>query len=171
MSTFPECVLLGDIGGTNARLALATDSVLGPITSFEVSRFARFTDVVDLFLREDRHRSRLRHALFSIAAPIHGERCLLTNSPWVIDAIELRATFGHKAITNTRTAGALAELEQKLHGKSKKWSSRSRLTLHDPVSDPEQDFSNFNAQDACSQVPIGNMTQLAATGLRDESAN
>ena len=73
--------------------------------------------------------------------------------------------------TNVRTANALAELEQKLHGKSKKWSSRSRLTLHDPVSDPEQDFSNFNAQDACSQVPIGNMTQLAATGLRDESAN
>jgi glucokinase len=94
MSTFPECVLLGDIGGTNARLAVATDSVLGPVTSFEVSRFARFTDVVGLFLREDRHRSRLRHALFSIAAPVHGERSVLTNSPWVIDAIELQATFG-----------------------------------------------------------------------------
>jgi glucokinase len=94
MSTLPECVLLGDIGGTNARLAVATDSVLGPVTSFEVSRFARFTDVVDLFLREDRHRGRLRHALFSIAAPIHGERSVLTNSPWVIDAIELQATFG-----------------------------------------------------------------------------
>ena len=94
MSTFSERVLLGDIGGTNARLALATDLVLGPITSFEVSRFSRFTDVVDLFLREDRHRSGLRHALFSIAAPIHGERCVLTNSPWVIDVIELRAAFG-----------------------------------------------------------------------------
>jgi glucokinase len=94
MSTFPECVLLGDIGGTNARLALATGSVLGPITSFEVSRFARFIDVVDLFLREERHQSRLRHALFSIAAPIHGECCVLTNFPWVIDAIELQATFG-----------------------------------------------------------------------------
>jgi glucokinase len=94
MSTFPECVLLGDIGGTNARLALATESVLGPVTSFEVNRFARFTDVVDLFLKEDCDRSRLRHALFAIAAPIHGERCVLTNSPWVIDAIELQATFG-----------------------------------------------------------------------------
>jgi glucokinase len=106
MSTFPECVLLGDIGGTNARLALATDSVLGPITSFEVSRFSRFTDVVDLFLREDRHRSRLRHALFSIAAPIHGERCVLTNSPWVIDAIELQATFGLRSQLNDFAAVA-----------------------------------------------------------------
>jgi glucokinase len=87
-------VLLGEIGGTNARLALATESVLGPVTSFEVNRFARFTDVVDLFLKRDRDRSRLRHALFAIAAPIHGERCVLTNSPWVIDAIELQSTFG-----------------------------------------------------------------------------
>jgi glucokinase len=87
MSTFPECVLLGDVGGTNARLALAKQSVLGPITSFEVNRFARFTDLVDLFLKKDCDRSRLRHALFAIAAPIHGERCALTNSPWVIDAV------------------------------------------------------------------------------------
>jgi glucokinase len=94
MSTFPECVLLGDIGGTNARLALATESCLGPVTSFEVNRFARFTDVVDLFLRKDRDRSQLRHAFFAIAAPIHSDRCVLTNSPWVIDVIELETTFG-----------------------------------------------------------------------------
>jgi glucokinase len=94
MSNFPECVLLGDIGGTNARLALATKSALGRVTTFEVNRFAQFKDVVDLFLRDDCNRNRLRHALFAIAAPIHGERCVLTNSPWVIDAFELQSTFG-----------------------------------------------------------------------------
>src|SRR5215472_1813593 len=98
MSTFPECVLLGDIGGTNARLALATKSVLGPVTSFEVNRFERFTHVVELFLKQDRDRNRLRHALFAIAPPIHGERCVLTNSHWVIDAIELQATFGLQSV-------------------------------------------------------------------------
>jgi glucokinase len=92
MSTFPECVLLGDIGATNARFALATES--GPVTTFEVNRFARFTDVVNLFLRDHSDRSRLRHALFAIAAPIDGERCVLTNSPWVIEAAELQAIFG-----------------------------------------------------------------------------
>jgi glucokinase len=97
MSTFPECVLLGDIGATNARFALATETVLGPVTTFEVNRFARFTDVVDLFLRDHRDRSRLRHALFAIAAPIDGERCVLTNSPWVIEAAELQAIFGLQA--------------------------------------------------------------------------
>ena len=97
MSTFPECVLLGDIGATNARFALATESVIGPVTTFEVNRFARFTDVVNLFLRDHRDRSRLRHALFAIAAPIDGERCVLTNSPWVIEAAELQAIFGLQA--------------------------------------------------------------------------
>jgi len=97
MSTFPECVLLGDIGATNARFALATESVLGPVTTFEVNRFARFTDVVNLFLRDHSDRSRLRHALFAIAAPIDGERCVLTNSPWVIEAAELQAIFGLQA--------------------------------------------------------------------------
>ena len=94
MSTFPECVLLGDIGATNARFALATESLIGPVTTFEVNRFARFTDVVNLFLRDHSDRSRLRHALFAIAAPIDGERCVLTNSPWVIEAAELQAIFG-----------------------------------------------------------------------------
>ena len=64
MSTFPESVLLGDIGATNARLALATETVLGPITTFEVNRFARFPDVVNVFLRDHSGRSRLSHALF-----------------------------------------------------------------------------------------------------------
>ena len=97
MSTFPECVLLGDIGATNARFALATELVIGPVTTFEVNRFARFTDVVNLFLRDHSDRSRLRHALFAIAAPIDGERCVLTNSPWVIEAAELQAIFGLQA--------------------------------------------------------------------------
>ena len=97
MSTFPERVLLGDIGATNARFALATESALGPVTTFEVNRFARFTDVVNVFLRAHRDRRRLSHALFAIAAPIDGRRCVPTNSPWVIEAAELQASFGFQS--------------------------------------------------------------------------
>jgi len=97
MSTFRECVLLGDIGATNARFALATESALGPVTTFEVNRFARFTDVVNVFLRAHRDRRRLSHALFAIAAPIDGRRCVPTNSPWVIEAAELQASFGFQS--------------------------------------------------------------------------
>ena len=97
MSSFRECVLLGDIGATNARFALATESALGPVTTFEVNRFARFTDVVNVFLRAHRDRRRLSHALFAIAAPIDGRRCVPTNSPWVIEAAELQASFGFQS--------------------------------------------------------------------------
>ena len=97
MSTFPERVLLGDIGATNARFALATESILGPVTTFEVNRFARFTDVVNVFLRDHSDCSRLSHALFAIAAPIDSRRCVLTNSPWVIEAAELQASFGFQS--------------------------------------------------------------------------
>jgi glucokinase len=94
MSVSPECVLLGDIGATNARLAIVTGSSLGPITNFEIARFPRFTDLVDLFLRDPRIGCQLSRALFAIAAPINGERSRLTNAQWVIDTAELRSLFG-----------------------------------------------------------------------------
>lgn len=88
-----ECVLLGDIGATNARLALLTGSALGPVTSFEVTRFARFADVIDLFLKDHCGQCHPKRALFAIAAPVDGERSALTNSQWVIDAAELQTSF------------------------------------------------------------------------------
>jgi len=93
MSGFAECVLLGDIGATNARFALVRDSSVGPITTFEVARFARFTDAVEFFLKERPARSQVRLAFFAIAAPIEGKRSTLTNCPWVIDTDELDKTL------------------------------------------------------------------------------
>src|SRR5262245_49628059 len=58
MGSSPEYALLGDIGATNARLALLSKGLLGPIERFTVAEFARFTDLVDAFLeRHCRHVS------------------------------------------------------------------------------------------------------------------
>jgi glucokinase len=43
--------LLGDIGATNARFALLANGVLGAVSTFEVAKFARFADVVAIYLR------------------------------------------------------------------------------------------------------------------------
>jgi glucokinase len=43
-------VLLGDIGATNAKLALLSNGVLGQISWFSVSEFSRFSDVISAFL-------------------------------------------------------------------------------------------------------------------------
>jgi len=50
MSISPECVLLGDIGATNARFALLANGVLGAVSNFEVAKFARFADVIAIYL-------------------------------------------------------------------------------------------------------------------------
>ena len=86
--------MLGDIGATNARFALLANGVLGAVRSFEVAEFALFTDVVAIFLKDRCRGLRVKQALLAIAGPVKSERSVLTNCSWVIDTIELRATFG-----------------------------------------------------------------------------
>ena len=109
MSISSECILLGDIGATNARFALFANGVLGAVTSFEVAKFARFADVIAIFLKDRCREFRVKRALLAIAGPVKGERSVLTNSSWVIDTPELRATFKLEArIFNDFEAVALS---------------------------------------------------------------
>ena len=89
-----EHVLLGDIGATNARLAILSDGVLGPIKYFSVAEFPRFADVVNAFLAGDRRSAAVRQAALAVAGPVDQDRCVLTNCPWTIDARELSTEFG-----------------------------------------------------------------------------
>jgi glucokinase len=87
-------VLLGDIGATNARFALLSEGVLGPVSNFTVANFPNFTDAVDAFLDGD-YRSRTGHeAVLAIAGPVNAGRCILTNCSWIIDQHELCRAFG-----------------------------------------------------------------------------
>src|ERR1700730_3204788 len=88
-----EQTLLGDIGATNARFSLLANDALGPVTEFEVARYARFPDVVAAFLNMHRDQAPLTHALLAVAGPVENGRCKLTNCSWIIDGDELRATF------------------------------------------------------------------------------
>jgi glucokinase len=109
MSISSECILLGDIGATNARFALFANGVVGAVTSFEVAKFARFADVIAIFLKDRCREFRVKRALLAIAGPVKGERSVLTNSSWVIDTPELRATFKLEArIFNDFEAVALS---------------------------------------------------------------
>ncbi len=94
MGSSPEHMLLGDIGATNARLALLSDGVLGPIDLFTVAEFARFIDAVDVFLQRRGRHIPVQEALLAVAGPVTEDRCVLTNCPWTIDGPELRARFG-----------------------------------------------------------------------------
>ena len=89
-----EQTLLGDIGATNARLSLLANGRLGAVTTFEVARYASFPDVVTAFLNTHRDQVPVTRALLAVAGPVEGGRSKLTNCSWIIDADELRRTFG-----------------------------------------------------------------------------
>jgi glucokinase len=102
-------VLLGDIGATNARLALLTNGVLSPIKSFDVASFARFADAAAIFLKGHCQQIENTKAILAVAGPIEGQRSTLTNCSWIIDARELYETFGLQArIVNDFEAVALS---------------------------------------------------------------
>lgn len=86
-------VLLGDIGGTHSRLELLAgqDGKLRTLheRTYRSERFATFDALVDDFLLpEDVKRSaaRVDAACFSVAGPVEGHACTLTNLDWVMDA-------------------------------------------------------------------------------------
>jgi glucokinase len=89
--------LLGDIGATNARFALLASGTVGAVKSFDVAKFTRFDGAVAAFLQDHGQQSQLDRALFAVAGPVEGNRCVLTNRSWVVDAREFHETFGLEA--------------------------------------------------------------------------
>jgi glucokinase len=85
--------LLGDIGATNARFALLTNGALGPVNCLDVAEFARFADATAAFLKDHCQKIEITNVVLAVAGPIKGERCVLTNCSWVVDARELYSTF------------------------------------------------------------------------------
>jgi len=89
-----ERTVLGDVGGTNVRFAVLTGDVLGPIEHMAVCDHARFDDALAAFLAHQTDRAAIRRAIFGVAGVVEGDRCTLTNNPWVVDTAELCPRFG-----------------------------------------------------------------------------
>ncbi|HXD43947.1 MAG TPA: glucokinase [Pseudolabrys sp.] len=83
-------VLLGDIGGTNARFAVLHGAELEPIVHIPAAAHLQFTDALRAFLSG---RERADAAVLAVAGVVDGGRCALTNNPWVVDAAELQIAF------------------------------------------------------------------------------
>jgi glucokinase len=94
MTTTSDQVLLADIGGTNARFALLQRGEIGPVQHFRVADFATVTDALTAFFARHAGGAPAVDAVLGVAGTIENERCVFTNSPWVVDARELRQTFG-----------------------------------------------------------------------------
>jgi glucokinase len=101
-------VVLADVGGTNVRFAVLTGGALGPIEHMAVRDHARFIDALAIFMARQADRAVIRNAIFAVAGVVTGERCALTNNPWIVDAAELRACFGFTGIRIVNDFEAIA---------------------------------------------------------------
>jgi glucokinase len=87
-------VLLGDIGGTNARFALLDGDGIGAMTRLSVGDHDGFGEALAGYLGGCAATTTIRAAVLAASGPVRDNRCALTNNSWVIDAAELRAAHG-----------------------------------------------------------------------------
>ena len=91
MTDSTTCVLAGDIGGTNTRLAVF--NVCGQQletlakASYPSQQYASLRDVIAVFL--DTHQHTLQAACFGVAGPVHHQEAKITNLPWQISATKI----------------------------------------------------------------------------------
>jgi len=86
--------VLADIGGTNARFMLTTADGDSAVERVHVSDFGSVCDALGDFLKRHDSTHAINAAVLGIAGPVMNNRCVMTNSPWVIDGAELQQAFG-----------------------------------------------------------------------------
>lgn len=93
-------VLVGDIGGTHCRLALASLDAnrvrLLRQDHFKNSAASGLAEIIRQFLGED---APPRSACLAVAGPTDGRRVSLTNLDWQIDTASLQTEFGFETVT------------------------------------------------------------------------
>ena len=89
--------LVGDVGGTNARFALAERTPQGTIelhhsNRFAVKDFAHFNDAVEAYL--DDIEVKPKRAAFAFAGPKFDDEIRMTNVDWIVSENNLKSIFG-----------------------------------------------------------------------------
>jgi glucokinase len=112
-------ILVGDVGGTNTRLAII-DMVKGHFHFLTEETFASreepsLESALRKFLSNPIHP--ITRASFGVAGPVRNGRCEATNLPWMIDSHEIarQLNLPHVGLINDWEAGAygIAALESK----------------------------------------------------------
>ena len=94
--TVQDLTLVGDVGGTNCRLALAHRTVSGEIAlnyveRFPVKEFDHFNDVVATYLKTLEVKP--TQGAFAFAGPKFDTEIRMTNANWIVSENELRRLF------------------------------------------------------------------------------
>jgi glucokinase len=96
-----ELALVADIGGTNARFALAPLGDAGQAIHEQrrpVDAFDSFARAAEAYLRENAPGTGVRFGMIAVASPAHGDRIKITNSAWHFSLEETRRALGFDAL-------------------------------------------------------------------------
>ncbi|MEW6166582.1 MAG: glucokinase [Pseudomonadota bacterium] len=99
MSTPVYAALVADIGGTNARFALAHRDAQGRLQLSDVRLLAvaehpTLTAAIQAYLDAAGAPAAPRHAVLAVASAVKGDAVKLTNSPWTFSVSQVRAQLG-----------------------------------------------------------------------------
>jgi glucokinase len=88
------CLLVGDIGGTNVRFALADAKAPGfsQVTSYECIDFASADEAIETYLKQT-GAPRPEVICIAAAGPVSDGHVLFTNNHWSMDVGELESDF------------------------------------------------------------------------------
>jgi len=104
-------ILIGDIGGTNARFAIVVDSYAEP-KEFPIVQTADYETIDDAIQSAILDQTNLipRSAVLAVAGPVDGDEIDLTNSHWVVRPRQMMVNLGFSDIVvlNDFEAQALA---------------------------------------------------------------
>ena len=101
-------ILVADVGGTNARFAIADLATLA-LSAVEEFQCARHSSLVEAMLAYlDRIDDPPAEAALAVAGPVVGERVSLTNSAWSFTKTELRGRTGLNTVLVLNDIEALA---------------------------------------------------------------
>lgn len=95
IDVLPYPVLVADIGGTNARFGMLSDTH-AELKEFETAKTADFKDLEAAIeaMVSAKTSAMPRSAVLAIAGPVRGDEVPLTNCDWVIRPKELMLAFG-----------------------------------------------------------------------------
>ncbi len=100
-------VLVGDIGGTHLRFALATDGALSPVETLHTAKFRSLEDATRQYLEHQKQKPAA--AAFSVAGIVMDHRASMTNVDWVMEegALARALDVSRVQIINDFAAAAL----------------------------------------------------------------
>ena len=92
-----EMALVGDVGGTNARFALAPLEGPGRTTelrNWRVADFETLADAIAAYLDEASPRTRVRTGMIAVAGPANSDEVRITNYKWQFSVSQTRRDLG-----------------------------------------------------------------------------